>query len=221
MLRQQQQQQQQQGQHLQQQQQLMVPSGPDPAVIDAVEKRGNVVTFLDIALGGDGDNSNNTGAYIGRIKLELFVNDCPKTVENFRQFCTGEYINQQTQQPMGYKNSTIHRVIKDFMIQGGDFINGNGSGMISIYNTIAFPDENFIHKHDQPGMLSSANSGPNTNGCQFFITTQKADWLDNKHCVFGRVLDAPSMLTVRKIENTPVNGTEPRIPIRIIECGEL
>ena len=195
---------------------MLKVSGPDPAVIEAIEKRRNVVVFMDVAL-GDGDNA----AFLGRIKLELFVNDCPRTVENFRQFFTGEYLNSSNQQPMGYKNSIFHRVIKDFMIQGGDFMNHNGTGKMSIYGTSTFPDENFIYKHDQPGVLSCANSGPNTNGCQFFILCQKAEWLDNKHCVFGRVLDAPSMLTVRKIENVPVNGTEPRIPVRIIECGEL
>lgn len=195
----------------------MKSSGPDPAVIEAVEKRGNAVVFLDVAL-GDGENA----ASLGRIKLELFVKDCPKTCENFRQFCTGEYINSQNEQPVGYKGCTFHRVMKDFMIQGGDFVNHDGTGKMSIYGTPTFADENFIHKHNQPGMLSCANTGPNTNGCQFFITTcNKAEWLDNKHCVFGKVLDASSMLTVRKIENSPVSGTEPRIPIRIVECGEL
>ena len=97
----------------------------------------------------------------------------------------------------------------------------DGTGICSIYSGTKFQDENFIHKHNRPGLLSSANSGPNTNGCQFFITCAAADWLDNKHVVFGQVLDQESMLTVRKIENAPVHGTEPRIPIRIVECGEL
>ena len=106
------------------------------------------------------------------------------------------------------------------MIQGGDFINGNGSGKLSIYGP-TFPDENFIHKHEKPGMLSMANSGKDTNGCQFFITCGKADWLDEKHVVFGQVLDAASMLTVRRCEAVPVNGTTPRLPLRVTECGEL
>ena len=106
------------------------------------------------------------------------------------------------------------------MVQGGDFLNHDGTGKTSIYGP-SFADENFIHKHDQPVMLSSANSGPNTNGCQFFITCAKADWLDGKHIVFGKVLDADSMLTVRKCEAAPVSGTEPRIPIRVVQCGEL
>lgn len=179
-----------------------------------------------------------------------------QTAENFRQFCTGEYL-LSNQQPAGYKGSTFHRVIKNFMIQvrfdrvthisnelasvdycfhshssytnnnqhkhtqGGDFVNGDGTGSMSIYGTATFPDENFTHSHSQAGLLSSANSGPDTNGCQFFITCGKSEWLDGKHCVFGKVLDPASMLTVRKIENTPVSGTEPRLPIRIVECGEL
>jgi peptidyl-prolyl isomerase H (cyclophilin H) len=191
-------------------------SGPDPLVLEAVE-RGHAVVFLDVAMGTEGDETP-----LGRIRLELFTQDCPKTCENFRQFCTGEYLMPNgSQQPAGYKGSIIHRVMKGFMIQGGDFLNHDGSGQMSVYGTATFADENFLHQHSQPGMLSSANSGPNTNGCQFFITTGKADWLDGKHCVFGTVLDAASMLTVRKIENTPVNGTEPRLPIRIVECGEL
>mmetsp|Transcript_28457 Transcript_28457/g.41944 ORF Transcript_28457/g.41944 Transcript_28457/m.41944 type:complete len:177 (-) Transcript_28457:133-663(-) len=145
---------------------------------------------------------------------------CPKTCENFRQFCTGEF--RISEQPTGYKGCEFHRIIKDFMIQGGDFINGNGTGQQTIYGRPTFADENFSYRHDQPGTLSMANNGPNTNGCQFFITTaQKADWLDKKHVVFGRVLDAPSMLVVRKCEAVPVNNQKPKIPLKIIQCGEL
>ena len=206
----------------------MVQSGPDPAVAAALE-RGNVVVFLDVAL------ETNP---LGRIKLELYATDvsvvdtavshfvplpheivqCPKTCENFRQFCTGEFL--QSEQPVGYKGSVFHRVIKGFMIQGGDFVNGNGTGRTSIYGA-SFKDENFVHKHDEAGLLSSANAGPDTNGCQFFITCAPADWLDGKHVVFGKVLDEDSMLVVRKCEAVPVNGTEPRIPLRIVQCGEL
>jgi peptidyl-prolyl isomerase H (cyclophilin H) len=179
--------------------------------MEAIE-RGNAVVFFDVVLGEE-------GAPLGRIKLELFVNDCPKTCENFRQFCTGEYL--ENSQPVGYLNSTFHRVMKGFMIQGGDFVNHDGTGTKSIYGTSTFEDENFIHRHNQPGMLSMANSGENTNACQFFITCGAAEWLDGKHVVFGKVLDAPSMLTVRKCEAVPVMGTKPRIPIRIVSCGEL
>lgn len=193
--------------------------GPDPAVMDAIH-RGNAVVFFDVAMGEAQD-----GGLLGRIKLELFVKECPKTCENFRQFCTGEYLNTSNSQPMGYLNSTFHRVIKDFMIQGGDFLNHDGTGKTSIYNGASFRDENFIHQHDKPGMLSSANSGKDTNGCQFFITCQKCDWLDGKHVVFGQVLDdGDSMLTVRKCEAVPVMSGgkgNPRIPLRIVQCGEL
>ena len=109
------------------------------------------------------------------------------------------------------------------MIQGGDFLNHDGTGKTSIYNGTSFADENFTHLHDKPGMLSMANSGPNTNGSQFFITCQKCDWLDRKHVVFGKVLDDVSMLTVRKCEAVPVVGGKgkPRIPLKIVQCGEL
>ena len=107
------------------------------------------------------------------------------------------------------------------MIQGGDFLNKNGTGKTSIYGTSTFADENFIHKHNQPGMLSSANSGPNTNGSQFFITLAATEWLDGKHVVFGKVLDNDSMLTVRKCEAVPVHGSTPQMPLKILQCGEL
>jgi len=192
-------------------------TGPDDDVMKAVE-RGNVVVFFDIEM-GEPDKS----VPLGRIKLELFAKDCPKTVENFRQFCTGEHTTSPTSGPIGYKNSTFHRVIKDFMIQGGDFLNHDGTGKTSIYNSSPFPDENFMHSHDRAGLLSMANSGPNTNGCQFFITCQKCNWLDGKHVVFGKVLDAGSMHVVRKCEAVPVVGNKgkPRMTLRVGECGEL
>lgn len=150
--------------------------------------------------------------------MELFADKVPKTAENFRQYCTGEYRKHTV--PQGFKNTNFHRVIKDFMIQGGDFLKGDGTGTTSIYGDKAFEDENFDEKHDTPGLLSMANSGPNTNGSQFFITCNKCDWLDGKNVVFGRVLDG--MLTVRKVENvsTGVNS-KPKLPVMITECGEL
>jgi len=204
-------------------------SGQDSAVLDAIDK-GNKVVFMDIALGGGGatdsseDGKAEEGKPLGRIKLELFVNDCPKTCENFRQFCTGEHPDPVTKRPLGYKNSSFHRVIKDFMIQGGDFINGDGTGKTCIYGSSTFSDENLTtHKHNAPGQLCMANSGPNSNGCQFYITCKAAEWLDGKHCVFGRVLDAESLMTVRKCELVPTKGgaNQPRYPLRVVECGEL
>ncbi|SBT75223.1 peptidyl-prolyl cis-trans isomerase, putative [Plasmodium ovale] len=171
----------------------------------------NPVVFMDINLGNH---------FLGKFKFELFQNIVPKTSENFRQFCTGEHkINNL---PVGYKNTTFHRVIKEFMIQGGDFVNYNGSGSLSIYGE-NFEDENFDIKHDKEGLLSMANSGPNTNGCQFFITTKKCEWLDGKNVVFGRIIDNDSLILLKKIENVSVTPYiyKPKIPINIVECGEL
>merc|ERR1712167_566972 len=107
----------------------------------------------------------------------------------------------------------------DFMVQGGDFVKGDGTGSLSIFGE-RFPDENFTLKHDQPGLISMANSGPNSNGRQFFITCNKCDWLDNKHVVFGKVIDG--LLTVRKIENMSVGGAnKPKLAVTVLECGEM
>ncbi|KAJ8021709.1 Peptidyl-prolyl cis-trans isomerase H [Holothuria leucospilota] len=168
----------------------------------------NPVVFFDISVGGQD---------IGRMKMELFADVVPKTAENFRQFCTGEFTKDGV--PQGYKGCTFHRVIKDFMVQGGDFLKGDGTGMVSIYGE-KFADENFKLKHDGPGLLSMANAGSNTNGCQFFITCAKCDFLDGKHIVFGKVVDG--LLVMRKIENVPTGpNNKPKLPVIISQCGEL
>jgi peptidyl-prolyl isomerase H (cyclophilin H) len=121
---------------------------------------------------------------------------------------------------VGYKGCAFHRVIKDFMIQGGDFLKGDGTGCVSIYGS-KFADESFALRHTGPGLLSMANSGPDSNGCQFFVTCAAADWLDGKHCVFGRVL-GDGLLTLRKLENVAVGANnKPRLPCVITQCGEM
>ncbi|KAI4730965.1 putative peptidyl-prolyl cis-trans isomerase [Aureobasidium sp. EXF-10728] len=170
----------------------------------------NPVVFFDITLGGEP---------LGRVKMELFYDVVPRTAENFRQYCTGETKNHLGH-PQGYKGCKFHRVIPNFMIQGGDFLNGDGTGSASIYGTKAFADENFNLRHDVAGLLSMANSGPNTNGCQFFITTVPLPHLNGKHVVFGKIVDG--MDVVRKIENVRTNVTDKPIQdVAIAQCGEM
>ena len=157
---------------------------------------------------------------VGRVVFQLYKDAAPKTVENFRSLCTGEAgIGKTTEKPLHYQGSVFHRVVKNFMIQGGDFVNGNGTGGESIFGG-TFEDENFKLRHDAPGLLSMANSGKDTNGCQFFITCAKCDFLDKKHVVFGRVIDG--LLVMRKIENVPTGpNNKPKISVIISQCGQM
>ncbi|KAL9258087.1 Peptidyl-prolyl cis-trans isomerase-like protein [Drosera capensis] len=169
----------------------------------------NPRVFFDISIGN---------APAGRVVMELFADVVPRTAENFRALCTGEKGNGRSGKPLHYKGSSFHRVIPGFMCQGGDFTAGNGTGGESIYGA-KFADENFVKKHTGPGILSMANAGPNTNGSQFFICTEKTAWLDGKHTVFGQVVEGLDV--IRAVEKVGSSSGRTSKTVTIADCGQL
>jgi cyclophilin family peptidyl-prolyl cis-trans isomerase len=198
---------------------LLVMNNPDWTVVSLEEasKDNDPRVYFDIAIG------DKEG---GRIVMQLFRSVVPKTAENFRALCTGEKGMGRSGKPLHYKGCIFHRIIPSFMCQGGDIPNGNGTGGESIYGA-KFADEfvssedgkgKFI-RHSEPFLLSMANSGPNTNGSQFFLTTVKTPWLDAKHVVFGRVVEGQDV--AKQMEAVGSGSGQPQMTVRITDCGEL
>jgi peptidylprolyl isomerase len=152
---------------------------------------------------------------IGQIIIKLFTNNVPKTCENFSALCSGARGYTKNGNKLSYKNSIFHRIIPNFMIQGGDILNNNGTGAISIYGN-SFDDENFMIQHNKPGIVSMANSGPNTNGSQFFIITQPQPHLDGVHVAFGQVIFGLELLD--EIESYGTKSGDPTSKIIISDC---
>ena len=174
-------------------------------------KMSNPVVYFDICIDGRPVTAGRDSEHPNRIEMTLRADVVPKTAANFKALCTGE-------KGFGYKGCTFHRVIPNFMCQGGDFTHGNGRGGKSIYGN-KFEDENFVLKHTGPGILSMANAGPHTNGSQFFLCTTATPWLDGKHVVFGEV--TKGMEVVKCMEREGTAGGNTKSVVMIDDCGLL
>ena len=191
--------------------QMNAPSEEDIEEGEAIKPQAEIThrVFFDMDI-----NSRPAG----RIVMGLYGNVVPKTVENFAQLCDGNKVDPRSGKRLAYAGSSFHRVIPNFMLQGGDFTAHNGTGGVSIYG-MKFEDENFKLKHSGPGVLSMANSGRNTNGSQFFICTQKTGWLDGKHVVFGVVQEGFDI--VKRIESYGSSSGRPSAKISVRNAGLL
>jgi len=166
--------------------------------------------FFDIAVGDEP---------AGRLTMDLYGSVAPKTAENFRSLCTGEKgVGAVSGKPLHYEGCSFHRIIPGFMCQGGDFTSGDGQGGESIYGG-DFADEPFEFSHFEPGLLSMANAGPDTNGSQFFITTAVTDFLDGKHVVFGKVVGGMDVLKAMESQGSKSGAVS--TPVKIVACGEV
>jgi len=165
--------------------------------------------FFDIVIGDE---------QAGRLTMDLYGSVAPKTAENFRALCTGEAGVGSLGKPLHFEGCSFHRIIPGFMCQGGDFTSGDGQGGESIYGG-DFADEPFEFSHFEPGLLSMANAGPDTNGSQFFLTTAVTDFLDGKHVVFGKVVDGMDVLKAMERQGSKSGAV--KTPVKIAACGEV
>uniref|UniRef100_A0A7S3Y1Y7 Peptidyl-prolyl cis-trans isomerase n=1 Tax=Heterosigma akashiwo TaxID=2829 RepID=A0A7S3Y1Y7_HETAK len=182
-----------------------------PGMIQRKPRHLNNIMYFDMTI--DGEDA-------GRLTFELRADIAPKTCENFKALITGERGITEDGVKLSYEGSVFHRIVKDYLIQGGDIVNQDGTGRLSSFGE-PFEDENFILRHTGPGVLSMCNSGPDSNGSQFFITLVETPWLDGRHVVFGCLVDQPSLDTLAKIEQVGHDCGRPSRTVVVARCGQL